>query len=85
MIPAGGATILGALLQVTRSPDGGAPPYAGMGNANPDAATQIGNGFSTTSLKYDGTAIFSNLAMEPQLQHICMIMQTASSRSAPGV
>jgi hypothetical protein len=31
----------------------GTYPYAGMGNANPDAVTQIATGYSTTSLSYD--------------------------------
>jgi uncharacterized protein RhaS with RHS repeats len=35
------------------SPDGRAYPYVGMGNANPDAVTQIATGYSTTSLLYD--------------------------------
>jgi RHS repeat-associated protein len=35
------------------SPDGRAYPYVGMGNANPDAVTQIATGYSTTSLVYD--------------------------------
>jgi RHS repeat-associated protein len=35
------------------SPDGRAYPYVGMGNANPDAVTQIATGYSTNSLSYD--------------------------------
>jgi RHS repeat-associated protein len=35
------------------SPDGRAYPYAGMGNANPDAVTQIATGYSTTTFQFD--------------------------------
>ena len=35
------------------SPDGGTYPYAGMGYANPDAVTSMGNGLSTTTYTYD--------------------------------
>ena len=35
------------------SPDARAYPYPGMGNANPDAVTQITTGYSTTTFTYD--------------------------------
>jgi hypothetical protein len=34
------------------SPDGRAYPYAGMGNASPDAATQIPTGYSIITYAY---------------------------------
>jgi hypothetical protein len=53
---------------------GGSYPCAGTGYADPDAVTQIANGLSTTTFRYDNNG---NVTQMARPQHMFTIMQIA--------